>query len=274
MRSIRIDNQISPPPPGPTARATTVLASRRFALILACVVLLHAVALWALQAGLWRKPAQVLVPVTLTAAEITEAGTPRTAPPATATAMPPTPGAQRSPAAAPVTAALPAPAAVTAPPPAAAPTATPAAAAPAPNTAAPVAATAALSSAFPATAPAATAAPGRADAADAPAATAAGTALPAVRIELPSSTADYLQNPKPAYPPQSRRLNEQGRVVVRVFIGADGLPQKAQVHRTSGHDRLDQAAVATALQWRYVPGKRGGVPEAMWLNVPINFVLE
>ena len=31
---------------------------------------------------------------------------------------------------------------------------------------------------------------------------------------------------------------------------------------------------ATAQNWRYVPGKRGGVPEAMWFSVPINFVLE
>jgi protein TonB len=30
----------------------------------------------------------------------------------------------------------------------------------------------------------------------------------------------------------------------------------------------------TAQRWRYVPGKRGGVAEAMWFNVPINFVLE
>ncbi len=98
--------------------------------------------------------------------------------------------------------------------------------------------------------------------------------VPGGRIELPSSDADYLHNPKPAYPPQSRRLNEQGKVVVRVFIGADGLPQKAQVHQSSGYDRLDQAALATVLKWRYVPGRRGGTPEAMWFNVPINFVLE
>jgi protein TonB len=32
--------------------------------------------------------------------------------------------------------------------------------------------------------------------------------------------------------------------------------------------------LATVLAWRYVPGKRGGVPEAMWMDVPIQFVLE
>jgi protein TonB len=94
------------------------------------------------------------------------------------------------------------------------------------------------------------------------------------RVELPSSEADYLQNPKPAYPPISKRLGEQGKVVVRVLIGVDGTAQKAEIRQSSGYDRLDQAALATVQRWRYVPGKRAGVPEAMWFNVPINFVLE
>lgn len=93
-------------------------------------------------------------------------------------------------------------------------------------------------------------------------------------VQLPSSDADYLQNPKPPYPPISKRLGEQGKVIVRVLIGADGQPQKSEIRQSSGFDRLDQAAVATVMRWRYVPGKRGGIPEAMWFNVPINFVLE
>ena len=93
-------------------------------------------------------------------------------------------------------------------------------------------------------------------------------------VQLPSSDAGYLQNPKPPYPALSRRLNEQGKTTVRVMIGVDGLPQRAEIAKSSGFDRLDQAALATVMRWRYVPGKRGGVPEAMWFNVPINWVLE
>lgn len=108
---------------------------------------------------------------------------------------------------------------------------------------------------------------------------ASGVATPAVvappvRDELPSSDADYLQNPKPAYPAMSKRLGEQGRVVVRVRIGADGVPLQAEIGKSSGFERLDQAALATTLRWRYVPGTRGGVPQSMWFSVPINFVLE
>jgi protein TonB len=91
---------------------------------------------------------------------------------------------------------------------------------------------------------------------------------------LPSTSAEYLQNPPPTYPPTSRRLGEQGTVIVRVLIGADGLAQEAELRKSSGFDRLDRAALETVRKWRYVPGKRGGVPEAMWFNVPINFVLE
>ena len=57
-------------------------------------------------------------------------------------------------------------------------------------------------------------------------------------------------------------------------IAADGQPQKAELKQSSGFERLDQAALTTVMKWRYVPGKRGGVAEDMWFNVPINFVLE
>lgn len=72
----------------------------------------------------------------------------------------------------------------------------------------------------------------------------------------------------------SRRLGEQGKVVVRVFIGVDGKASQAEIRTSSGYDRLDQAALRTVQEWTYVPGKVNGEPKAMWFNVPINFVLE
>jgi protein TonB len=96
----------------------------------------------------------------------------------------------------------------------------------------------------------------------------------APKIELPSSDADYLNNPKPPYPLLSKRMGEQGRVVVRTLIGTDGHAQDVQLHQSSGFDRLDQAALNAARQWRYVPGKRDGVPQAMWFNVPFTFQLQ
>jgi len=94
------------------------------------------------------------------------------------------------------------------------------------------------------------------------------------KVDLPSSGAEYLHNPKPEYPRLSKQRGEQGKVLVSVFISTDGTAQKAEIKTSSGYERLDQAALATVKAWRYVPGKRGGVPEAMWFSVPINFVLE
>lgn len=92
-------------------------------------------------------------------------------------------------------------------------------------------------------------------------------------LQLPSTDADYLNNPKPVYPAMSRRLGEQGKTIVRVLIGVDGLPQSAIIRQSSGYERLDEAARAAVLSWRYVPGKRNGIVEAMEFNIPINWVL-
>jgi len=97
---------------------------------------------------------------------------------------------------------------------------------------------------------------------------------PSPVVSLPSSDADYLNNPAPPYPRMSRRMGEQGTVLVRVYINTEGRAETAEIRTSSGYSRLDEAALETVKRWRYVPGKRAGVPEAMWFNVPIRFVLD
>ena len=93
-------------------------------------------------------------------------------------------------------------------------------------------------------------------------------------VQLPSSNAAYLNNPRPNYPSISRRMGEQGKVMLRVLVDENGVPQQIEIKESSGFDRLDKAALASVQRWRFVPGKRNGVPEAMWNIVPVNFVLE
>lgn len=107
-----------------------------------------------------------------------------------------------------------------------------------------------------------------------PAAPAASTPTPPVAQSQPRYDADYLDNPKPAYPPLSRRLGEQGRVVLRVHVDTRGLPGEIQLHTSSGAERLDQAALATVRRWKFVPAKRGAEPIADWVLVPIAFSLK
>lgn len=93
-------------------------------------------------------------------------------------------------------------------------------------------------------------------------------------VTMPISNAAYLNNPHPPYPRVSRRLREEGRVLLAVEIDVDGHASQAVVKRSSGFERLDQAALQTVLNWRFVPGKQAGIAKKMWVNIPINFVLE
>jgi protein TonB len=227
------------------APAPAVNTARRNLLIASGVVLFHVAAIWALQSGLVRRTVEMIVPVALLT-EIITPPAPKVDVPAPAPAPEP-PRPKQPELKKPVP--KPAPQPVAKPDPA-----------PAPN--APV---------VPAeTAPAMPPAPAPTAAAPSPApAPAAST-----KVELPSSDAEYLRNPKPAYPPMSKRLGEQGKVLLRVLVGVDGTAQQVTVKQGSGYDRLDDAARQAVLKWRFVPGKRGGTPEAMWYDLPVTFVLE
>ena len=220
--------------------------------VVAAVLMIHLLALWALQTGLLRRAFEVVVPVQLLAAvlespkaEIAPRQIPAPPPQRVIKTQRPVqpvpPGPMATPDPAPVlTSPTPAPSSAVQAPLAAAPSAPPATAAE-PGT--------------------------RATASPAPA---PGPA----RIELPSSDAAYLQNPRRPYPAMSRRLNEQGTVRLNVLIGPDGLAQKAEIRQSSGFERLDKSALETVMKWRYLPGKRDGVPEAMWFVIPLVFALD
>jgi len=93
-------------------------------------------------------------------------------------------------------------------------------------------------------------------------------------VTPPTTRAAYLNNPHPPYPRTSRQLREEGQVLLAVEIDVDGHASQAVIKRSSGFDRLDQAALQTVLKWRFVPGKQAGIAKRMWVNIPINFVLE
>lgn len=86
--------------------------------------------------------------------------------------------------------------------------------------------------------------------------------------------ADYLQNPKPAYPRISRRLAEEGTVVLRVRVSADGAPLAVELRKSSGYVRLDDSALDAVRRWRFLPARRGSEAVESWVAVPIAFKLE
>ena len=90
----------------------------------------------------------------------------------------------------------------------------------------------------------------------------------------PDFNADYLHNPRPAYPGQARRRGEQGKVLLRVYVSTDGMADKVEIQSSSGYALLDEAAVTAVRAWRFVPARQGNIPVAAWVAVPIIFRLE
>lgn len=86
--------------------------------------------------------------------------------------------------------------------------------------------------------------------------------------------ADYLHNPKPVYPVFSRRMNEEGKVQLRVRVSADGGALEVEIKQSSGFPRLDAAARDAVSRWRFVPARRGDEAVESWVGVPIVFKLD
>lgn len=93
-------------------------------------------------------------------------------------------------------------------------------------------------------------------------------------IEPPRFGASYLHNPAPDYPALSRRLGEQGRVLLRVLVSTGGTAETVQVEGSSGSDKLDQAAIQAVKKWTFIPAKRSNKPISAYVLVPVKFSLE
>ena len=102
----------------------------------------------------------------------------------------------------------------------------------------------------------------------------APAAPPPAPVTPPNFNAAYLNNPPPAYPPASRRLGQQGKVLLHVHVDAAGNAEKVEIRSSSGFDGLDAAALDAVRRWRFVPARQGDKPVAAWVLVPIIFSLQ
>jgi protein TonB len=82
-------------------------------------------------------------------------------------------------------------------------------------------------------------------------------------------------NITPEYPSTSKRLGEEGRVLVAVLILANGSVGKVQVVKSSGYSRLDSAAVEHVQRdWRFVPARLDGETIAAWGRFGVTFQIQ
>jgi len=76
--------------------------------------------------------------------------------------------------------------------------------------------------------------------------------------------------PQPEYADSARAAGVQGKVRVRVTVGVDGKPSKAEVVQ-SLHPELDEAAKRAVLDARFSPATRCGEPVAATFTIGVRF---
>jgi protein TonB len=96
---------------------------------------------------------------------------------------------------------------------------------------------------------------------------------PAVPDSEPSAIA-YGKQTRVPYPRESLINHEQGTVILRVLVSAEGLVQVVEIEKTSGYIRLDRAARDAVKGWSFHPALRNGAAQSAWALVPVTFNLQ
>jgi TonB family protein len=96
-----------------------------------------------------------------------------------------------------------------------------------------------------------------------------------VQAPIPMALSDLIieHQPEPVYPTMSKRMGEEGKVIVRFLVGMQGAVERTEIVASSGVPPLDQAALDAVRHWKFSPPKKSGTVHAAWVMVPILFTL-
>ena len=92
-------------------------------------------------------------------------------------------------------------------------------------------------------------------------------------LHVSLSALRYRNAVKPYYPDDSIERRETGQVNIRVVVGTDGAVKSAGVERSSGFQRLDNAALTAAKRTKFYPYMENGVAAAVMASIPYRFNL-
>ncbi len=106
----------------------------------------------------------------------------------------------------------------------------------------------------------------------------------AVKVEAPPAPAapaqpkqisavEYVRAPQADYPAMSRRLGEEGKVTLRVLVNEKGQAEKVDVQKSSGSNRLDEAAKVAILRAIFKPYLEDGRALTVIATATISFSL-
>jgi len=80
-------------------------------------------------------------------------------------------------------------------------------------------------------------------------------------------------NPAPRYPKLSKRLREEGTVLLQLLINQNGTVSEVEIKTSSGYPRLDRAAIKAVKRWRYTPASQGSETIAYRYEQPVHFAM-
>lgn len=87
----------------------------------------------------------------------------------------------------------------------------------------------------------------------------------------PSTDAYELKNPAPAYPAMSKKLKEEGIVLLKILVTKDGRVTEIEIKNSSGFKRLDDAAIKAIKRWKFNPATKAGEAIDYWHEIDFDF---
>jgi protein TonB len=84
----------------------------------------------------------------------------------------------------------------------------------------------------------------------------------------------YVPDPQDYYPNQSKQLEEEGQIRVRICVNVQGRVGEATVATPSQFERLNEAAIKLAKQYRFKPATEAGKPVDQCVVLPVKFNME
>ena len=98
--------------------------------------------------------------------------------------------------------------------------------------------------------------------------------VPVPVLRDPTLDPRYRDAFQPAYPSDMRLGEREGRVVVRVLIGADGRVKDVQQISATSPSFFESTRKQALSKWRFKPGTRDGVAIEAWQTIAVRFMLD
>ena len=93
-------------------------------------------------------------------------------------------------------------------------------------------------------------------------------------VPLPIIPPSIAASVLPVYPVQALADGTEGQVLLSVYVGLTGQPEKIETKTSSGYPELDSSAARAVSQWKFFSATQGGAALASWFEIPVRFIIK